>query len=70
MMLSCTVIYYLYKVHHLKAQFSLCTADCRSTGESCPLVTFTADAELVGKINNDEDALYQKQIENFVNLVR
>ena len=26
-----------------------------------------ADTELAGKISNDEDALYHKQIENFVN---
>ncbi|WP_419631026.1 reverse transcriptase domain-containing protein, partial [Thiolapillus sp.] len=47
--------------------FSLYTADCRSTDESCPLVKFADDTELVGKISNDEDALYHKQIENFVN---
>ena len=28
---------------------------------------FADDTELVGKISNDEDALYHKQIENFVN---
>ena len=43
------------------------TADCRSTDESCPLVKFANDTELVGKIRNDEDAIYHKQIENFVN---
>ena len=43
------------------------TADCRSTDESCPLVKFAYDTELVGKISNDEDALYHKQIENFLN---
>ncbi|WP_419641928.1 RNA-directed DNA polymerase, partial [Thiolapillus sp.] len=37
--------------------FSLYTADCRSTDESCPLVKFADDTELVGKISNDEDAL-------------
>ena len=48
--------------------FSLYTADCRSTDESCPLVKFADDTELVGKkISNDEDALYHKQTENFVN---
>ena len=47
--------------------FSLCTADCRSTDERCPLVKFADDTELVGKISNDEDVLYYKQIENFVN---
>ena len=47
--------------------FSLCTADCRITDESCPLEKFADDTELVGKITNDEDALYHKQIENFVN---
>ena len=46
--------------------FSLYTVDCRSTDESCPLVKFEDDTELVGKISND-DALYHKQIENFVN---
>ena len=35
--------------------FSLYTADCRSTDESCPLVKFEDDTELVGKISNDED---------------
>ena len=29
---------------------------------------FAADTELVGKISNNEDALYLKQTENFVNL--
>ena len=47
--------------------FALYTADCRSTDESCPLVKFADDTELVRKISNDEDAIYQKQIENFVN---
>ena len=47
--------------------FALYTADCRSTDESCPLVKFADDRELVGKISNNEDALYHKQIENFVN---
>ena len=28
---------------------------------------FADDTELVGKISNDEDALYHKQSENFVN---
>ena len=36
--------------------FSLYTTDCRSTDESCPLVKFADDTELVGKISNDEDA--------------
>ena len=47
--------------------FSLYTTDCRSTDESCPLEKFADDTELVGKISNDKDALYHKQIENFVN---
>ena len=47
--------------------FSLYTADCRSTDDSCPLVKFADDTELVGKISNDEGALYHKQTENFVN---
>ena len=47
--------------------FALYTADCRSTDESCPLVKFAEDTELVGKICNDEDAIYHTQIENFVN---
>ena len=47
--------------------FSLYTADCRSTDESCPLVKFADDTGLVGKISNNEDALYHKQIEHFVN---
>ena len=42
------------------------TADCRSTDESCPVVKFTDDTELVGKICNDEDAVNHKQIETFV----
>ena len=46
---------------------SLCTADCRSTDGSCPPVKFADDTELVAKISNDEDALYHKQTENFVN---
>ena len=45
---------------------ALYTADCRSTDESCPLVKFADDTELVGKISNDEDALYHKQTENIV----
>ena len=47
--------------------FTLYTADCRSTDESWPLVKFADDTELVGNIRNDEDAIYHKQIENFVN---
>ena len=30
-------------------------------------MNFVDDTELVGKISNDEDALYHRQIENFVN---
>ena len=44
-----------------------CHADCRITDESCPVVKFAHDTELVGKISNDEDDIYHKQIENFVN---
>ena len=47
--------------------FLLYTTDCRSTGESRPLETFADDTVLAGKISNDEDALYHKQIEYFVN---
>ena len=47
--------------------FALYTADRRSTDGSCPLVKFADDTKLFGKICNDEDALYHKQIENFVN---
>ena len=47
--------------------FSLYTADCRSTDESCPLVKFADDTEHNGKISKDEDELYHKQIGNFVN---
>ena len=47
--------------------FALYTADCRSTDESCPVVKFADDTELVGKISNDEVAIYHKQTENFVN---
>ena len=46
--------------------FSLYTAHRRSTHESCPLVKYADDIELVGNINNDEVDLYHKQIENFV----
>ena len=31
------------------------------------VVKFADDTELVGNISNDEDAIYHKQIENFVN---
>ena len=34
---------------------------------ACPLVKFADGTELVEKISDDEDALYHKQIENFVN---
>ena len=47
--------------------FSMYIADCRSTDESCPVVKFADDRELVGNVNNDEDAPYHKQTENFVN---
>ena len=47
--------------------FALYTADCRSTDESRPVVKFADDTELVGKISNDEDTIYHKQIEIFVN---
>ena len=43
------------------------TADCRSTDESCSVVKFADDIELVGKISNDEYAIYHEQMENFVN---
>ena len=47
--------------------FSLYTADCRNTDEWYPLVKFVDDTDQVRKISNNEDALYHKQIENFVN---
>ena len=47
--------------------FALYTVDCRSTDESCTLVKFADDTELVGKNCYDEDAIYHKQIENIVN---
>ena len=47
--------------------FALYTADRRSTDGSCPLVKFADDTKLFGKISDDEDAVYHKQIENFVN---
>ena len=47
--------------------FALYTSDCRSIDESCPLVKFADNTELVGKISNNEDALYHKQTENFGN---
>ena len=47
--------------------FSLYTADCRNTDESCPVVKFADDTELVGKLSNDEDGLYHKETENSVN---
>ena len=48
--------------------FALCTADCRCTDESCPVVKFVDHTELVDFCCcNDEDAIYHKQIENFVN---
>ena len=36
--------------------FLLYTADSRSVNESCPLLKFVDNTELVGKISNDEDA--------------
>ena len=47
--------------------FALYTVDCRSTDESYPVVKFAGDTELFGQISNDEDAIYHKQTENFVN---
>ena len=47
--------------------FATHTADCRGTDESCPVVKFADDTDLVGKISNDEHAIYHKQIKNFVN---
>ena len=41
----------------------------RSTDESCRVVKFADDTELVGKISNDKDYIYHKQIENFCELV-
>ena len=49
--------------------FVLYTADCRSADESCPLVKFPDDTELLGKIGNDEDEINHKQTENFVKKV-
>ena len=47
--------------------FATHTADYRGTDESCPVVKFADDTDLVGKISNDEHAIYHKQIKNFVN---
>ena len=42
--------------------FALYTADCRNVDESCPLVQFVDDTELVGKNSNYEDALYHSRL--------
>ena len=54
---------------HLKVQFQhpFCLRCIQLTDESCPVVKFADDTELVGKTSNDEDAIYHKQTENFVN---
>ena len=50
--------------------FSLNSTGCESTDESCLLVKFVDDTELVKKkSSNDNYALYHKQIENIVNFV-
>ena len=46
--------------------FSLYTADCRNTHESCPIVKFADDTGLTGLITDDDDNNYRQEIDSFV----
>lgn len=46
--------------------FSLYTADCRSTHENCIIDKYADDTALVGKITNDDNLNYLKEINTFV----
>ena len=67
------VICYLYQQWCISRQvlapvlFFLYTDDYWSTDGPCPLMKFSDDTELVGKMSNDDDAPYHTRIESFVN---
>ena len=46
--------------------FSLYTADCRSSQESCLIDKFADDTALTGQITDDNDTLYRQEVSRFV----
>ena len=46
--------------------FSLHTADCRSSHDSCPIDKFADDTGLTGLITNDDDSHYRQEVDRFV----
>ena len=45
--------------------FSLYTADCRSSHDDCIIVKFVDDTAMMGKVTDDDDAVYQIEIKCF-----
>ena len=46
--------------------FSLFTADCRTTIDTCTTDKFADDTALTGQITDDDDTDYRQEIDNFV----
>ena len=46
--------------------FSLHTADCRSSQDSCPTEQFADDTGLTGLITNDDDSHYRQKVDTLV----
>ena len=46
--------------------FSLSTADCRSSQDSCPTDKFADDTGLTGLIVNDDNSHYRQEVDRFV----
>ena len=46
--------------------FSLYTADCRSSQDSCPIDKFADDTGLTGLITSDDDSQYRQEVDRFV----
>jgi hypothetical protein len=47
--------------------FTIYTSDCRSREPTCPLIKFADDTAMIGLITNDDDTIYQHQLDEFVN---
>ena len=46
--------------------FTLYTTDCGHTGNTCLMIKFADDSEMIGKITNDDDSVCIEEINSFV----
>lgn len=46
--------------------FTIYTSDFRSNDPACPIIKFADDSAMIGLIANDDDTVYQQQLDRFV----